>query len=117
MYMYKIVLTLPICLERANIGPSMFINEYFIVFPEGDTQEIPSRLSLNDIVDINGQPIPLPLPTNRMIAFRVAKIRVNENRGGNETFHHLELLSAEELLPYARPQGAQAQGTYGRFGI
>ncbi|MDR1971557.1 MAG: hypothetical protein LBQ46_06510 [Treponema sp.] len=80
------------------------MNEYYVVFPEGDTQEIPGRLPLNGIVDINGRILGLPLPTNRMIAFRVAKIRVNENRGGNETFHHLELLSAEELLPYAEPR-------------
>jgi hypothetical protein len=80
----------------------MFMDEYFVVFPEGDMQEIPSRLPLNSIVDINGRMLGLPLPTNRMIAFRVAKIRVSENRGGNETFHYLELLGAEELLPYAR---------------
>ncbi|MDR2747180.1 MAG: hypothetical protein LBB77_07000 [Treponema sp.] len=80
----------------------MFMDEYFVVFPEGDTQEISSRLPLNGIVDINGRILSLPLPTNRMIAFRVARIRVSENRGGNETFHYLELLSAEELLSYAR---------------
>jgi hypothetical protein len=81
----------------------MFMNEFFIVFPDGDAQEIPGRLNLNDIVDINGAVLPLPLPDNRMIAFRVARIKVNENRGGNETLHFLELLSAEELIPYARP--------------
>jgi hypothetical protein len=81
----------------------MFMDEYFVVFPEGDTQEIPGRLPLNGIVDINGRMLSLPLPSNRIIAFRVARIRVRENRGGNETFHYLELLSAEELLPYARP--------------
>jgi hypothetical protein len=80
----------------------MFMNEYFIVFPEGDTQEISSRLPLNAVVDINGQILDLPLPTNRMIAFRVYRIKVNENRGGNETLHYLELLSAEELLSYAK---------------
>ncbi|MDR0669105.1 MAG: hypothetical protein LBF95_03390 [Treponema sp.] len=80
----------------------MLIPEYFIVFPEGDVQEIPSRLPLNAVVDINGRILDLPLPTNRMIAFRVYRIRVNEDRGTSETFHHLELLSAEELLPYAR---------------
>jgi hypothetical protein len=78
----------------------MFLNEYFIVFPEGDVQEIPGRLSINEIVDINGKPLSLPLKTNRMIAFRVSRITVNENRGGNETLHFLELLSAEELLGY-----------------
>ncbi|GHV58506.1 hypothetical protein AGMMS49579_26110 [Spirochaetia bacterium] len=80
----------------------MFMNEYFVVFPEGDIQEISGRLPLNEIVDINGQSLPLPLPGNRTIAFRVARIKVNENKGGNETFHFLELLSAQELIPYAR---------------
>jgi hypothetical protein len=80
----------------------MLVNEYFIVFPEGDVQEIASRLPLNAVVDINGQILNLPLPTNRMIAFRVYRIKVNENRGGNETLHYLELLSAEELLSYAQ---------------
>jgi hypothetical protein len=78
----------------------MFTNEYFIVFPEGDVQEIPGRLSLNALVDINCREFSLPLPTNRMIVFRVARIRVSENKGGNETFHDLEQLSADELLPY-----------------
>ena len=80
----------------------MFMNEYYIVFPEGDVQEIPGRLSLNKMVDMNGRDIPLPLPTNRMIVFRVARIRVSENKGGNETFHYLEQLSAEELIPYVK---------------
>jgi len=78
----------------------MFCQEYFIVFPEGDVQEIPGRLPINGIVDINGNRLPLPLPTNRMIAFRVAKISTREYKGGAETFHHLELLSAAELLEY-----------------
>ena len=78
----------------------MFIHEFFIVFPEGDVQEIPGRLPINSIVDMNGRPLALPLPTNRMIAFRVAKIKTSENRGGNETLHYLELLSAGELLEF-----------------
>jgi hypothetical protein len=82
----------------------MFMNEYFVVFPEGDVQEIQGRLSLNEIVGINGQSLPLPLPSSKTIAFRVARIKVNENRGGSETFHFLELLSARELIPYARSQ-------------
>ncbi|MDR2404098.1 MAG: hypothetical protein LBD78_08725 [Spirochaetaceae bacterium] len=78
----------------------MFMNEHFIVFPEGDIQEIPGRLPLNGLVDINGRILTPPLPTNRMIAFRISKITVQENKGSNETFHFLELLSAEELLPF-----------------
>jgi len=78
----------------------MFSNEYFIVFPEGDVQEIKRRLSINAVVDINGNNLALPLPTNKMIAFRVMRIKTDENKGGNETYHFLELLSAEELLEY-----------------
>ncbi|MDR2028119.1 MAG: hypothetical protein LBP93_01130 [Treponema sp.] len=77
------------------------MRDYFIVFPEGDVQEISGRLSVNELVDINGRSLELPLPTNRMIVFRVARIKVEENRGSSETYHFLELMSAEELLPYA----------------
>jgi hypothetical protein len=78
----------------------MFMNEFFVVFPEGDVQEIPGRLPINGLVDINGGILSPPLPTNRMIVFRVSKITVKENRGGNEIFHFLELMSAKELLPF-----------------
>ena len=78
----------------------MFINEYFIVYPEGDTQEIRGRLMLNQMVDLNGNPLDLPLPTNRMIVFRVAKISTNEYKGGAETYHFLEQVSARELSEY-----------------
>ena len=76
--------------------------EFFIVFPEGDIQEIPGRLPINDIVDINGNHLALPLPTNRMIAFRVARISTKENKGSTETYHCLELLSANELLEFSK---------------
>jgi hypothetical protein len=80
----------------------MVINEYFIVFPEGDVQEIPGRLTVNALVDINGRKLELPLPTSKMIVFRVERIRVREGRGGSETLHFLEQLSADELLPYVQ---------------
>lgn len=78
----------------------MFMTEYFVVYPEGDTQEIQRRLALNQIVDVNGNPLRLPLPTNRMVAFRVNKVTTNDYKGGSETFHHLEQLSAGELMEY-----------------
>ena len=78
----------------------MYMSDYFIVFPEGDSQEIQGRLRLNELVDVNGNPLALPLPTNRMVVFRVARISVNEYKGGNETYHYLEQLSAGELMEY-----------------
>jgi len=78
----------------------MFITEYFIVYPEGDTQEIQGRLSLNQLVDVNGNPLSLPLRTNRMIVFEVAKITTDEYKGGRATYHYLQQVSARELLEY-----------------
>lgn len=78
----------------------MFMTEYFIVYPEGDTQEIQGRLMLNQLVDVNGNPLDLPLPTNRMVVFRVAKVTTNDYKGGSETYHYLEQVSARELLEF-----------------
>ena len=78
----------------------MHMEEFYIVFPEGDTQEIQNRIRLNTLVDVNGNPLPLPLPTNRMIAFRVARVQTKENKGSSETYHFLELMSAGELLEF-----------------
>jgi hypothetical protein len=78
----------------------MFMTEYFIVYPEGDTQEIQGRLMLNQLVDVNGSPLELPLSTNRMVVFRVEKIKTNDYKGGSETYHFLEQVSARELMEY-----------------
>ena len=78
----------------------MYITDYFIVYPDGDTQEIRGRLSLNQLVDVNGNPLELPLPTNRMLVFQVAKVRTNDYKGGSEIYHYLEQVSANELTEY-----------------
>jgi hypothetical protein len=78
----------------------MYIREYFIVFPEGDVQEIDGRLPFNSLVDMNGNVLSLPLPTNKMIVFKVAGIKTDERTGVSETYHYLDLLSADELLEY-----------------
>jgi hypothetical protein len=70
------------------------------VYPEGDTREINGRLPINQLVDLNGNPLDLPLPTNRMIVFRVGKISTDEYKGGKATYHYLEQLSAGELIEY-----------------
>jgi hypothetical protein len=78
----------------------MYMEDFYIVFPEGDVQEVTGRLRVNQLVDVNGNPLPLPLPTNRMIAFRVIRIQQKESKGSSETYHYLELVSAEELGEY-----------------
>ncbi len=74
--------------------------EHFIVYPDGDRQEIPGPLPFDALVDLNGRPLTLPLPTARMIAYRVVKIRRSEERGEVVTLHYLELVPAAELTEY-----------------
>ena len=78
----------------------MYVQEFFIVFPEGDVQEISKRLPFNSLVDMNGNVLTPPLTTNKMIVFRVDAIKTEEKKGTSETYHFLELLSAEELLEF-----------------
>jgi len=78
----------------------MQINEYFIVFPEGDIQEIQGRLPFNSLVDMNGNILNTPLPTNKMVAFKVKGIKTDERTGVSEVYHFLDLVSAEELKDY-----------------
>jgi len=78
----------------------MYYSEYFLVFPEGDIQEIRGRLPFNALVDMNGNVLSLPLPSNKMIVFRVNGIKTEDKKGSSETYHFLELMSADELLEY-----------------
>jgi hypothetical protein len=80
----------------------MFQDDYYIVFPEGDIQEVPGKIPVNSLVDMNGRPLALPLSTNKTIVFRVQRVRTVENKGISETFHHLELVSAAELLEFVK---------------
>jgi hypothetical protein len=79
----------------------MTIDEYYIVYPEGESQEIEAQLRINELVDLNGRPIPLPLPSPRVIAYRVVKIRHTEERGTHAVFHYVELVPARELVSYS----------------
>lgn len=78
----------------------MTLVTHFIVFPEGDLQEIDSPLRINQIVDLNGRALPLPLRTVRIIAFRVYKISTEEKTGVVNKFHYLELLRGEDMTDY-----------------
>ena len=79
----------------------MTIDGYYIVYPEGATQELESPLRINELVDLNGRHLSLPLPSPRIIAYRVVKIRHTEERGMHSVFHYVELVPAYELLSYS----------------
>ncbi len=80
----------------------MFIESHFLVYPEGETQEIDQRLQFNQIVDMNGRPVSLPIPTHRMIVYRVSKIQNKESRGETSHYYHLELVRGDELFGLTR---------------
>jgi hypothetical protein len=78
----------------------MTIDEYYIVYPEGECQELEAPLRIDQLVDLNGRPLPLPLPSPRVIAYRITKVRHTEERGVHAVFHYAELVSASELRSY-----------------
>jgi hypothetical protein len=80
----------------------MTIDEFHIVYPEGESQEIGSPLRINELVDLNGRPLALPLRDVRIIAYRVVKIRHQEERGLHSVYHYVELVPVNELMEYGR---------------
>jgi hypothetical protein len=78
----------------------MTIEEFYIVYPEGECQEIEAPLRIDELVDLNGRRLALPLPSPRIIAYRVVKIRHTEERGTHAIFHYAELVPARELMAY-----------------
>ena len=68
-----------------------------IVFPEGDSQEIPHDLRINQLVDLNGYPLPLPLTDTRIIAYRVFRKSTSVQRHEETISYYLELVPVWEL--------------------
>jgi hypothetical protein len=69
-------------------------------YPEGDEVEISHRLSFGDLVDLNGQILSPPLPTDRMIAYRVRSIQTEEERNRDLRHYYLEQVYPGELRDY-----------------
>ena len=68
-----------------------------IVYPEGDSREIEHELRVNQLVDLNGNPLALPLQSARAIVYRVWKVTTQAERHEEGTFYHLELVTRPEL--------------------
>ncbi len=73
-----------------------------LIYPEGDQREISHPLNFDQLVDINGGPLKLPLPTRKMIVYRVFRISTRETRNENITEYHLEQVWSDELKAYTR---------------
>ena len=75
----------------------MEIKSKQILYPEGDVQEISHKLTINQLVDLNGYPLTLPLKTTKMIVYRVHKISTRSFKGEEVTSYFLELVRRDEL--------------------
>ena len=80
----------------------MTIFTYKLKYPEGDEKEIEHNLNFNQIVDINGIPLRLPIPSSKMIVYRVFRISTSEKRGEVIKYYYLELVVGEELIGLTR---------------
>ena len=69
-------------------------------YPEGDEREVDHVLAVNQLVDLNGFPVSLPLTTSRTIVYRVWKVTTAEERKMEEITYHLELVTRPELEAY-----------------
>ena len=68
-----------------------------IIYPEGDSREISHSLRMNQLVDINGYPLQLPLKTVKTIVYRVYRKSTSENRNEDIISYYLEQLFLDEL--------------------
>lgn len=75
----------------------MTIETRWLVYPDGDRQETERLLRVDELVDLNGYPLPPAAAGARMIAYRVYKIRRVEERGELDILQYLELVPVSEL--------------------
>jgi|GEM_PF-187503 hypothetical protein len=78
----------------------MTLYEYYMIFPDGDAQEISGALEIGSLYDMNGYPLTPPLPTNKMIVYQVCGKRTREERGIVRISYTMEQLDAMELRAY-----------------
>lgn len=78
----------------------MKYDEHEIVYPDGDRQTVGHSLRVNQIVDLNGNPLRLPLPDSKIIAYRVYRKSTRETRNEVITEYHLELVPVLELREF-----------------
>ena len=68
-----------------------------LIYPDGESQELSHDLRINQLVDLNGNPLSVPLPTAKMIVYRVFRMTTQSPIGEEITCYHLELIRSDEL--------------------
>ncbi len=71
---------------------------YFLLFPEGDRQEIYHPLKFGDIVDINGNVCSLGGLSPKKIAYKVTGVQQKSHFKEVAYFYRVELLNRDEVI-------------------
>ncbi|MCK5675219.1 MAG: hypothetical protein KAH95_17695 [Spirochaetales bacterium] len=79
----------------------MTATTFKLKYPEGDELEIEHSLNFNQIVDLNGNPLQLPIRSPQMIVYKVYKVSTKEERKEVTKYYYLELIVGQELLGLA----------------
>ncbi|OHD29226.1 MAG: hypothetical protein A2086_16675 [Spirochaetes bacterium GWD1_27_9] len=72
--------------------------EYYIIFPEGEKQQVSAPLDFGDIVDINGIRYKKEQLSPRQIAYQVTGMKKEHNFKETTIFYKLELLNRDEVM-------------------
>ncbi len=73
---------------------------YLVHFPDGETQEVDHPVPVGPLLDVNARPLPLPLTSPRVLAYRVCRRSEEELRSEIVVHITLEQLFPEELGEY-----------------
>jgi len=79
-------------------------------YPEGDSREIEHGLKVNQMVDLNGNPLALPLATAKTIVYRVWKVTTSEERKCEQITYDLELVTRPELETFSGAMRSRTSG-------
>jgi hypothetical protein len=69
-------------------------------YPEGDEVEVTHPLTFGSLVGLNGEELSPPLPSPRMIVYRVRSIRTDQERNRDIRHYYLEQVYPDELRDY-----------------
>ncbi len=69
-------------------------------YPDGGTQESARAVRPGALLDVNGNPLGLPLPTMRMLVYRAWKVSSESTRNEEITHYWLEQVPPGELRDY-----------------
>jgi hypothetical protein len=73
---------------------------YLVHFPDGGTQEVDYPVPVGPPLDVNARPLPLPLSSPRVLAYRVSRRTQEELRSEIVVHITLEQLFPDELGEY-----------------